>query len=220
MGPYHEKKLKRLIYPTLTFSALTTRLLLPYTSFTVVLMWLKFLGSTSYKSSSMIIYRAYKDQSMLVCYFTLILKMHFYLCFFVSASMFWKHPLLLHTKEPITKPLTSLPSEDLHQRALELFRSCHMFMALAIDSPQIDYHVSLAQNILETCLQYSELQNEIYCQLIKQTSRHPPQHKSGVQVRSQLILPDQTSSRSRRGTLTLWYQGGNAPVFTHRATLI
>ncbi len=26
MGPHHEKKIKRLIYPTLTFSALTTRL--------------------------------------------------------------------------------------------------------------------------------------------------------------------------------------------------
>ncbi len=26
MGPHHEKKTKRLIYPTLTFSALTTRL--------------------------------------------------------------------------------------------------------------------------------------------------------------------------------------------------
>ncbi len=26
MGPYLEKKIKRLIYPTLTFSALTTRL--------------------------------------------------------------------------------------------------------------------------------------------------------------------------------------------------
>ncbi len=26
MGPHHEKKIKHLIYPTLTFSALTTRL--------------------------------------------------------------------------------------------------------------------------------------------------------------------------------------------------
>ncbi len=101
---------------------------------------------------------------------------------FHSASVFWKHPLLLHSKEPIAKPLTSLPSEHLHQRAVELFRSCHMFMNLVIDSPQIDYHVSLAQNILEVCLQHSELQNEIYCQLIKQTSRHPPQQKSAVQV--------------------------------------
>ena len=108
--------------------------------------------------------------------------------FSLAASVYWKHPLLLHSKEPITKPLTSLPSEDLHQRAVEMFRSCHMFMNLAIDSPQIDYHVSLAQNILEVCLQHSELQNEIYCQLIKQTSRHPPQHKSGVQVVNRIVF--------------------------------
>ena len=57
-----------------------------------------------------------------------------------------------------------------------------MFMNMAIDSPQIDYHVSLAQSILDTCLQQPELQNELYCQLIKQTSRHPPLHKSGIQV--------------------------------------
>ncbi len=30
MGPHHEKKIKPLIYPTLTFSALTTRLRHPF----------------------------------------------------------------------------------------------------------------------------------------------------------------------------------------------
>ena len=61
-------------------------------------------------------------------------------------------------------------------------QSCQLFTNMAIDSLQIDYHVLLAQNILDTCLQQMELQNELYCQLIKQTSRHPPQHKTGVQV--------------------------------------
>lgn len=36
----------------------------------------------------------------------------------------------------------------------------------------IDYHVSLAQNALQKCLDHPELQNEFYCQLIKQTSKH------------------------------------------------
>ena len=57
-----------------------------------------------------------------------------------------------------------------------------MFMTMAIDSLQIEYHVSLAQTILDVCLQHTELQDELYCQLLKQTSRHPPQQKTGVQV--------------------------------------
>ena len=58
-----------------------------------------------------------------------------------------------------------------------------MFTNVAIDSTQLDYHVALAQSITEQCMQQSELQNELYCQLIKQTSRHPAQHKSGMQVK-------------------------------------
>lgn len=30
--------------------------------------------------------------------------------------------MMLHTKEPLTKPLTTLPSEDLQERALDLSR--------------------------------------------------------------------------------------------------
>lgn len=37
-------------------------------------------------------------------------------------SLYWKHPMMLHTKEPLTKPLTTLPSEDLQERALDLSR--------------------------------------------------------------------------------------------------
>ena len=61
-------------------------------------------------------------------------------------------------------------------------------MNVIIESPAIDYHVTLAQKILHTCLQLPELQNEVYCQLIRQTSRHPAQHKSGVPVSILLYL--------------------------------
>lgn len=37
-------------------------------------------------------------------------------------SMFWKHPMMLHCKEPITSPLTTLPSEDLQLKATEMFK--------------------------------------------------------------------------------------------------
>lgn len=48
----------------------------------------------------------------------------------------------------------------------------------------MDYHVSLAQAALQVCLAHPELQSEIYCQLMKQTSCRPPQKCSLVQVSS------------------------------------
>ncbi|XP_074661838.1 pleckstrin homology domain-containing family H member 1-like [Tubulanus polymorphus] len=96
-------------------------------------------------------------------------------------SHYWKHPAMLVTKEPIPNPLTTLPTDEMKARAIDLFKSCHLFMNVGIESPSIDYHVNLAQNILHTCLQYPELQSEIYAQLIKQTSPHPPQHKHAMQ---------------------------------------
>lgn len=46
----------------------------------------------------------------------------------------------------------------------------------------MDYHVSLAQTALQVCLVHPELQSEIYCQLMKQTSCRPPQKYSLMQV--------------------------------------
>ncbi|GAB6021120.1 hypothetical protein CHUAL_003752 [Chamberlinius hualienensis] len=92
----------------------------------------------------------------------------------------WRHPLLLYTKDPITQSLTTLSSEQLQTEAIKLFKSCQLFMSVLVDSAGIDYHVVLAQNALQQCLIMPELQNELYCQLIKQTSRHT-QQKLGVQ---------------------------------------
>ena len=39
-----------------------------------------------------------------------------------SGSVFWKHPVLLHSKEPINSPLTTLPSKDLQHKAVDLFK--------------------------------------------------------------------------------------------------
>merc|ERR1719507_2374353 len=45
-------------------------------------------------------------------------------------------------------------------------------MSIALDSAGIDYHVVLAQNALQLCLDVPELQVELFSALIKQTSRH------------------------------------------------
>ncbi|XP_025058995.1 pleckstrin homology domain-containing family H member 2 isoform X3 [Alligator sinensis] len=95
------------------------------------------------------------------------------------SSQIWRHPTLCHSKEGIASPLTTLPSEALQTEAIKLFKTCQLFINAAVDSPAIDYHVSLAQSALQICLTHPELQNEICCQLIKQTRRRHPQNQAG-----------------------------------------
>jgi len=74
---------------------------------------------------------------------------------------------------------------------LTLLQTCQLFINVAIDAPAIDYHVSLAQSALQVCLAHPELQNEFFCQLIKQTQRRQPHgHPAPLQV----------------CTLTTWWQ--------------
>ncbi|KAG0727576.1 hypothetical protein GWK47_034334 [Chionoecetes opilio] len=98
-----------------------------------------------------------------------------------ANCVLWRHPLLLHSKDPITSPLTSLPSSQLQAEAIKLFKACQLYTSVLMDSSGIDYHVVLCQNALQQCLTYPELQSELFCALIKQTSKHLLA-KPGVQV--------------------------------------
>uniref|UniRef100_H9GAG7 Pleckstrin homology, MyTH4 and FERM domain containing H1 n=1 Tax=Anolis carolinensis TaxID=28377 RepID=H9GAG7_ANOCA len=91
-------------------------------------------------------------------------------------SPLWKNPVLCYSKDGLQMPLTTLPSEALQTEALKLFKSCQLFINVPVEAPSIDYHVTLAQTALQVCLTHSELQNEIYCQLMKQTSREGQNH--------------------------------------------
>jgi len=99
------------------------------------------------------------------------------------SSMIWRHPLMTYSKEPITLPLTTFTSETLQAEAIKLFKSVQLFMSVVLDSSGIDYHVVLAQNAIQLCLDIPELQPELLSALIKQTSRHT-QARHGVQVRN------------------------------------
>lgn len=61
-------------------------------------------------------------------------------------------------------------------------QSCQLFINVPVEAASVDYHVSLAQTALQVCLAHPELQSEIYCQLMKQTSGRPPQKCSLIQV--------------------------------------
>lgn len=66
-------------------------------------------------------------------------------------------------------------------------------MSAQVDQAGIDYHVVLAQNALQQCLDIPELQAELICALIKQTSKSSPLPKLGVQVSTQKLLKKSVS---------------------------
>lgn len=51
------------------------------------------------------------------------------------------------------------------------FQSLQLFTSVVMESAGIDYHVMLAANALQQCLDIPELQPELLCALMKQTSR-------------------------------------------------
>jgi hypothetical protein len=90
----------------------------------------------------------------------------------LDGHSLWKNPLLLYSKDSISEPLTTLPNDYLKSEAIKLFKSIQLFISVSLDSSGIDYHVSLVQNSLQLCLSNPELQDELYLQLVKQTSPH------------------------------------------------
>ncbi|NXD07879.1 PKHH1 protein, partial [Nothocercus nigrocapillus] len=104
------------------------------------------------------------------------------------SSPLWKHPMLCYSKDGLHTSLTTLPSEALQTEALKLFKSCQLFINVPVEAPSVDYHVSLAQTALQVCLTHTELQNEVYCQLVKQTSCRRPQNHSVIQCWQLLAL--------------------------------
>lgn len=88
-----------------------------------------------------------------------------------SPVCLWReNPVMIYTDKPITSPLTTLPNETLRSEAIELFRSILLFTQVPLEPIAVDYHVSLLQNCLDRFLKNSELRNEFYAQLIKQST--------------------------------------------------
>ncbi|CAG0913431.1 unnamed protein product [Notodromas monacha] len=131
----------------------------------------------------------------------------------------WRHPMLLYSKEPITSPLTTLSTEMLQNEAVKLFKSCQLFMSVPVDSAGIDYHVVLAQNALQLCLDYPELQNEFICGLAKQTARHHTPKFSATLATSQVNKTLSKFKNSRDSNASLSYatvdSKANPPSFVY-----
>jgi len=75
---------------------------------------------------------------------------------------------------------------DIYVECCQLVRSFTWTVVDSSASSQLDTLVSQAQMLLSMVLHHVELCTELTCQLIKQTSKHPPQPKSaGMQVSRQ-----------------------------------
>ena len=59
------------------------------------------------------------------------------------------------------------------------FQSLQLFTSVVMDSAGIDYHVSLMANAFQKCLDVPELQPELLCALVKQTTPHIIPHSKG-----------------------------------------
>ncbi len=84
----------------------------------------------------------------------------------------WKHPVLNCTIGPLLASLTSLPSASLSDRATRLFQSLQLFLTTKLTLRDLNYHIHSAQHIIGTCLKHSPLQDELYCQVLRQISGH------------------------------------------------
>ena len=96
-------------------------------------------------------------------------------------SKFILYFLLQPHKKGITPLVISLSNEFSF-----FFQSLLLFTNVIMDSAGIDYHVILAGNLFQQCLDNPGLQQELLCALCKQTSRiMTSSSKHGVQVKKQ-----------------------------------
>ena len=77
-------------------------------------------------------------------------------------------------------PLTMLPTRKLAEEAVRLAKAIKLFVNTPIDSDNVEYHLTLVQAMIQSCLANPLVQNEFLLQLTKQTSNHPDQSGSSA----------------------------------------
>ncbi|CAK8692228.1 unnamed protein product [Clavelina lepadiformis] len=95
-----------------------------------------------------------------------------------ASGTLWRNPILSYSKDGITRPLTTLPTDALQTEAIKLAKSIQLFSNVSMDAASADYHITMAQRIAQSCLTHLHLRNEVFSQLIKLTNRRSTEIKS------------------------------------------
>lgn len=91
------------------------------------------------------------------------------------THMLWGHPLFSVTNSQLSQPLTSIDSAPLADMAKQLFQNIQMFIFHQM-SGQADhsFHGCVMQDVIGVCLANVALQDEAYCQVLRQITGHQP----------------------------------------------
>ena len=87
----------------------------------------------------------------------------------------WSHPVFSMTTGPLSQSLVTLPSGPLNESAKSLFQNIQTFIHTQVASHQthdFSFHVLLVQDIVGACLDHVPLQDEAYCQILRQITGH------------------------------------------------
>ncbi|XP_023721880.1 myosin-I heavy chain isoform X2 [Cryptotermes secundus] len=115
------------------------------------------------------------------------------------------HAYWAFSRQSIPQSLSKMPEVD-EQMSLQVFQSILTYAGLGQDGDAIrrveDEHVNLIQSIMERCMRKEALLNELYLQLVKQTTDHPDpnsrvnlRHWALLSLACSVILPPQKTVR-------------------------
>jgi hypothetical protein len=105
------------------------------------------------------------------------------------------------SRQALPSSLTKLPDQE-EQAMLQVFQSILTYAGLGQNGETVqraeDEHITLIQSIMERCMRKESLLNELYLQLIKQTTDHPDpnsrvnlRHWALLSLACSVILPPQ-----------------------------
>ncbi|GMS80303.1 hypothetical protein PENTCL1PPCAC_2478, partial [Pristionchus entomophagus] len=104
-----------------------------------------------------------------------------------SGSVLWKDLLLTNYDENPREGMMSVEMEH-EKKAIELAKAIHLFVSVLMRPTGVEYHIDLAQNILQMAIGNELIRNELYAQLIRLTQDGVPFALQGWKLLS-LALP-------------------------------